>query len=260
MNRLRLPIFFMHIPKCAGKSVHALLTQKIDASHICPQPPYGVWTWRADEVRGYELYSGHFSVDFINEVNPNGTKLTTLRHPVDRVISTYDFWRSYRWDYIRTALPPINGPAIAKASSLSVFLATDSEFVRRHIHNAAARQLLGSKFEAIWPDKDALILEAREVLRGFDWVGVTEAFEQSLRSLSKFLGLRAPRSEPREGLTYDVRTDSDRERVDKSQPTVQERGRILDDNQVDLALYEEACALLQQGTNYRVRPTNRIFG
>jgi Sulfotransferase family len=244
MNRPRLPIFFMHVPKCAGKSIHVLLSQKVSARDICPQPPHGVWTWRADEVRGYALYSGHFFYDFIREIDPNGTKLTILRHPLSRVVSTYDFWRSYHWEYIRESLPEVNGPAVAKAGTFGDFLESGSDFVQTYIYNTAARQLLGSKFATIWPDDEALIAQSREVLRGFDWVGVTEAFEPSMRSLSQLLGLRPPRTQPREGLTYDAQTDPNRELVEKTQPTEAERRRILEGNRVDLALYEEACALL----------------
>jgi hypothetical protein len=246
MPTLRSPIFFMHVPKSAGKSIHALLSQKIEARRICPQPPHGVWTWQPSEVRGYALYSGHFFYDFVDAVNPRGTKLTMLREPVDRVVSTYDFWRSYRWEFINQALPAINGPAVAKACTFDAFLATDSAFVKTYIYNTAARQLLGSKFDALWPDEAALIQASRHVLRSFDWVGVTEAFEASMRTLCTLLGLRPPRQQPREGRTYEVGADPDREAVERSTPTAKQRTRILEGNRVDLALYQEARALLRK--------------
>jgi len=248
MHRLLHPIFFMHVPKCAGKSVFSILSRKFDRAQICPQPPYGTWQWKASEVRGYSLYSGHFSTDFVEEMATGGSKLVIMRHPLSRVVSLYDFWRSYRWDYIRSSLPPppFNGPALAKSGSLMSFLETTSEFGVSRIYNTVARQVLGRRFAQLWPNEDAIISESISALRGFAWVGISELFSPSAALLCAMLQLPVASPEPLEGVTHDVSTDPHREMVSKSKATAVEAERILEGNRVDLALYEEGRKILQE--------------
>lgn len=238
----------MHIPKCAGKSVFSIVSRKFDRTEICPQPPYGTWKWTPGEVRGYSLYSGHFSTDFVEEMGTGGSKLVIMRHPLSRIVSLYDFWRSYRWDYIRSSLPPppLNGPALAKSGSLTNFLSTTSDFGVSRIYNTAARQVLGRRFAQLWPDEDAIISESIGALRGFAWVGISELFQPSIALLCALLQLAAPPSQPVEGVTYDVSTDPNREPVAKSEPTESDIERILEGNRVDLALYAEGRKILEE--------------
>jgi hypothetical protein len=247
VNNQLLPILFMHIPKCAGTSVISLISQPFDDHEICPQPPYGVWSWRADEVRGYRLYRGHFSADFVEDLGAGGTKLIMMRHPLSRVVSLYDFWRSYRWDYIRSALPPINGPAIAKSGDLSNFLNTTSAFGVAQIYNPVARQLLGRRFETLMPDENAVIAASINALRGFAWIGITESFEPSIALLAALLDLPRPSAAPEANPTYDLNPDHPtNEYVDKTEPTEDERRRILDGNRIDMAIYREGCKILEK--------------
>ncbi len=247
---MKRPVFFLHVPKSAGTSVLTILRSSFAENEICPQPPDGAWTvqW-ATSVGGYQLYSGHFDAGFLEAIGTEGTKLTMLRHPVARIISIYDFWRSYRWEHIRATLPDENGPAIAKQSNLSEFLATTSNFVRPNIYNATARQLLGAqRFEALWPDEDELIAEATRALATYTWVGVTESFDQSIAALCDLLERAAPTSLPVENPTY-VKSASNPslEPVEKTEPTERERRSILEGNRIDMALYLEGQRRLAHG-------------
>ena len=248
MNDQRLPVCFVHVPKCAGKSLYALVSGAFDPRDICPQPKYGLWTWHASEVSGYKLYFGHMSMDFVAEFGKPVTTLLMLRHPLARVVSVYDFWRSYKDEFIRTSLPPPpwNGPAAAKAGDLTTFLNSDSPFVRSQIYNCAARQLLGARYDALQPDEDALLAAALDVLARFDWIGITEAFGKSMRWLREILALPPSELLPRVGDTYDVADDPDRVPVEKTTPTPTERSRILDGNRIDLALYLQGCERLSR--------------
>jgi hypothetical protein len=235
----------MAVEKCAGNSIVAILRSGIDANEMCPPPLDGTWAWQADEVRGYRLYCGHFTTDFINGMGPGGLKLTMLRHPLSRAVSLYDFWRSYRWDFIRTSLPPVNGPAVAKSLTLSEFLNT-STISLSSIYNTAASQLLGHRFKELRLDEDAAIAEAIAVLRGFDWVGITELFEPSIASLCELLDLAVPTSLPKDNSTYDTSDDPTREPVEPTVATDDERRRILENNRIDMAIYQEARKILEE--------------
>jgi len=244
----RLPIFLMHVPKCAGTSVYRYLRPSFDESEVCPPPSHGVWDWLPRDVPGYKLYCGHFSADFLKQMRPGGTRLIVMRHPLSRVVSLYDFWRSYRWEYIRSHLPPPpkNGPAIAKAGDLGSFLGTDSEFAIEQIYNPVARQLVGSRYQELWPDEDAIIAASIAELQALDWIGVAESFETSFRLLNRVFDLPIPAVIPRELLTYDVRPDDPtREVVAKSQPTDEESQRIIRGNRVDMDIYRKGRKILE---------------
>lgn len=247
MNRKDLPIFFLHVEKCAGTSVASLLRASFEPDEICPQPPFGTWTWHAREVRRYNLYWGHFSTDFIAEVGRGGTRLTMMRHPLARVISLFDYWRSHRWEHIRTALPPHpdNGPLVAKSGSLDDFLGSESKFVMGNIYNTFARRLLGRRFESLQIDEGTAIAESIAILRTFAWVGISESFESSVRLLSALLDLAAPATLPQENSTYAIGTDHPTcEPIEKTRPSDEQRARIMEGNRIDGAIYQAGRAML----------------
>jgi len=253
---LNLPLFFMHVPKCAGTAVVTLLTKAFRDDEICPAPPQGTWCWRAREVPGYRLYWGHFSADFLEEMGQPGTRLIMLRHHLERVVSLYDYWRSHRWEHIKSALPPhpYNGPAIAKSGNLSDFLSSDVAFVHEHVYNPAARQLLGRRFNELWPNEDAIIAEGVQALRGFAWVGITESFEPSIALLSRMLGSPVPKSTAKvNSLEARRRDDPVFEPIEQTEPTKEQCRRIAEGNRIDSAIYDEGRNIL----NERLGSSNR---
>lgn len=260
MKRDRLPLFFMHVPKCAGISVYQFLRGSFDESQVCPTPADGTWRWHGPDVPGYALYWGHFTSDFLNEMGPGGTRLIMLRRAEQRVISLYDFWRAHRWSYIENTFPPSppNGPALAKSSDFNAFL--ESPYVFHNISNQAARQLVGERFEALWPNEDAVKAAALKSLGTFDWVGLTESFEKSVQQLGTTLGIRVPKALPRENSTYDVPEDDPAfERVTRTEPTEAQRQRILQLNRVDEALYAEGLRRHDRQTRPR-GPLQSLLG
>jgi hypothetical protein len=250
MNAVQLPIFLMHVPKCAGISVVAFLSQAFAPDEICPTEIHGEWRWQPAEVPEYKLYAGHFSMEFVRAIGRQGTMLIMLRHPLSRALSLYDYWRSYRWDFINEHLPPYPncGPAVAKRFDLPEFL--DQPFPVDKIYNACARQILGTRFDALMPDEEATIAEATAALRAFHWIGLVESFDQSIARLGALLGLPVPQTLPRENDTAQLAAANPGafEPVEKTHPTDQDCRRILALNKVDMAVYEAAVALVQQGT------------
>jgi hypothetical protein len=233
------------VPKAAGLSVTALLKEHFAESEVCPRPQDDRWQPKA--LGGYRLYCGHFSYDFIEAFEPC-TKLIMLRHPVARVISLYDYWRSYRWEYLRAqpALDPSDVRVIAKQHAFPDFL--EARGVLANISNHAARLLLGKTADAILKEPGTAAQKAVHRLRSFDWVGTTESFALSLATLCALLDRPPLRKLPRANLTYQrsVEEAATFERVRKTRPTPAERLRILELNYVDLALYEAASSILHE--------------
>ncbi|MBV8669713.1 MAG: hypothetical protein JOZ28_10920 [Candidatus Eremiobacteraeota bacterium] len=249
MNAQQLPIFLMHVPKCAGFSVVAFLGQAIAPREICPNTIDGKWRWEPEQVPDYKLYAGHFSVDFVRAMGGRGTMLTMLRHPLARAVSLYDYWRSYRWDFINANFPPYpnNGPAVAKRFALLEFL--DQPFAIDNVYNHCARMLLGSRFDELMPDEDATIAEAALALREFDWIGFVEHFDMSIARLGALLDLPVPSSLPRENDTAALgRANPAFEPVVPTKPSQAEKDKILGLNRIDLAVYDAAQKLVRQGS------------
>jgi Sulfotransferase family len=246
VSKRLLPILFMHVPKCAGWSVFSLIRELFEEHEICPLPLDGTWRARASEVPGYQLYCGHFSMDFIHELG-RGTRLITLRDPVRRVVSLYDYWRSYRWEYITSALShyPENGPATAKSCDFTGFL--ESKW-GHDIYNFVGRQLLGRSCEVLLADEEAAIDRALAALQDFTWIGITEHFDASIAALADALGLPAIRSSPRLNQTYHRESDlaTTFEPVTKTILTEAQRRRILEGNRIDCAIYRRGCELLHE--------------
>jgi hypothetical protein len=246
---MRFPIFFMHVERCSGTSVSSLFQAALEPGETCPQPPFGTWTWRAHDVPGFKLYTGHLSFDFIEQMGTTGTKLIMLRHPLTRIVSLYDYWRSHRWEHIRSALPPHpdNGPLVAKSGDLDAFLTTESAFVQHRIYNAAARRLLGSQFDALAGNEQAAIAASIARLRTFDWVGINESFEQSVRLAGAMFDLPLGPALPRENSSYGVGSDHPtREPTARTVPTESQSERILEGNRIDIAIYEQGRTILNE--------------
>jgi hypothetical protein len=240
---LNEPVFFLHVPKAAGLSINALVKESFSDGEICPPPVDRAW--RRDALDGYRFYSGHFSFDFIREFNC-GTRLIMLRHPVDRIVSLYDYWRSYRWSYLQATVPAgrYDSRVLAKSVSFSEFL--DAPLARCDVSNQVARLLLGAQSDTLLRDHTIAISRAISILRTFDWVGVTDLFELSTTTLCALLGRPPAKKLPRANLTYQRCREEAAvfERVKKTRPTVSERHRILEQNQVDAAIYHVGRELL----------------
>jgi hypothetical protein len=243
MTSFPSPMFFVHIDKAGGLSVIAVLRHHFETSEICSHAPNDAWLPR--NLPGYRLYAGHFTYDFY--AGQGGTKLIMLRHPVGRIVSLYDFYRSHRPEYLATVQPPLPGPALARSGNLMHFLQTNDPNVIEPSSNTVAHRLLGQRYYELMPNEDDMLAESIRQLRDFAWIGITELFDPSIRLLCDTFGWKVPVAMPTENSTYEgYSVNPHLERVEKTVPTDKERELILQRNRVDLALYNEARTLLNE--------------
>ncbi len=255
-------IFFMHVSKTAGVSVSSFLSSFFRTDEICPTPLDGVWAHSPSDVAQYRLFLGHFCHDFIDGFQGAKIRLIMVRDPHARLVSLYDFWRSYSWDFVRTALPPLpmNGPAVAKSCGFGKFLTSDNPFVKQHVCNPVARQLLGAQFNHVaMNERNAIDLSIRR-LESFDWVGISERFGASVRKLSELLGCSAPPTDIRLNATYDVDAlGPNRELVARTEPSSEEADLMREVSRFDRAIYQHALMLerprggIYEGGTRRIR-------
>lgn len=170
-----MQLVFLHLMKCAGTSVHASLQSLFDPADFCPERFHlGVSRGeQAENLSGYKVFSGHFdSLDLPHF--PAGARLfTSLRDPLDRALSHYDFWRSHDPDYLQQA--GLHGTLAAVQMSAIEFFSSDGGDFRNNFDNYYVRTFSGAR-------RDGRSLEGREeehfeaalsVLQAFDHIGNT---------------------------------------------------------------------------------------
>jgi hypothetical protein len=224
----------MHIPKTGGNSVFKIIADHVPSLRICPSPRLGVWNYRYYDVHGYDIYSGHFDHEFLDQIGAGALRLTMVRHPVARIVSMYDYWRGFSADEISaiSAEIPDNGPLFASSVRFDAFVAAPTQFVKGQVENGMTRQLLGKTYKELLSNPNEMINEAYRRLSTFDWVGITEQLDQSIASLADLLEFNPEVGIPRLNDSY-ARGNS----ITRTRPTEQEIALVEHANFADIALY-----------------------
>lgn len=84
------PVYFLHIEKTAGVSVHKVLTERFGPGDICPaRLDRDIAGADTGSLVPYRLYSGHFTGAFSDFLGLRLRTVTLLRDPIQRSISHY---------------------------------------------------------------------------------------------------------------------------------------------------------------------------
>lgn len=87
-------LFFLHIPKTAGQSVHHFLTYFFSKEDISPTRVNNqLATMSAQELNKYRLFSGHLDWSLLDGIEGRRFTFTVLREPVARIVSFYLYLR-----------------------------------------------------------------------------------------------------------------------------------------------------------------------
>jgi hypothetical protein len=205
----------IHVPKCGGSSFQHVL-RGIFGKKLWLN--YGAFSEREaaryDLIpRGTRCVHGHFRADTFDDLVPEPDLVTWLRHPVDRVVSSYCHFQRHP--------EPANACYRALTEQrLSLEAFAELELMR----NEATRYLAGKPLAA------------------FRFVGVMERFADSLRLFGEAFGVRVPAVPPLENVNPERVT----EHYPISRPTYD---RILALNARDLMLYEGALAGLRESAS-----------
>lgn len=203
-------IVSVHVPKCAGTSFrHAI--DGIYGNRIWYN--YGV-IFSREQARlelvppGTTFIHGHFIADAFDDLIPDRTLLTWVRDPVERLVSNYHhFLRApdMRDDCCRAV----------HEQKLDLRALADLDWMQ----NLTTRYL------------------ARKPVGDFQFIGIAERFEESMRLFCRTYGFRDVDVLPC------VNTNPDRksERYDLSP---EDRAHIVERNQLDLAWYQQAIERL----------------
>lgn len=179
----RRPVGFLHIQKTAGTTLCHLARQIPELRPILSHGDF--LSASPSRIRDAGFLSGHFGFDFLQRHAGERFLFTTLRDPVERIVSLYWFNRSR---------DPRKFPIfrLCQEMTFDEFIRSDEPLVKEHIDNhmvwclSVGRHNRNDLLPWDVPVRDQLD-QAKENLGSFDAVGFSED-QDSLRSIAAELG------------------------------------------------------------------------
>jgi hypothetical protein len=243
---------FLHIPKCAGKTLAGLVYQQYSDNELGVTAdgdlhegiyyyPLGIFKGLPPNVPRHVASAlshhrvravvGHFTYGLHDLLAQPSTYLTLLRHPLERVASLY--YHLQLWGPHGVALGDA-GRVFDRETTIEDLL---TGFRLRELDNDQVRRISGLE-----PDfgrcTSSMLDVAKEHLQGFSVVGTTERFLDTVRAAELRLG-------------WSHHTDYRHGNVNVDRPPAaalpaRVRELILAHNQADVELYAYANELLDQ--------------
>lgn len=237
------PIVFLHNPKAGGTSITDALRRCYTAGEIAPTLESAPHDRRPAVWRRWthcRFVAGHFGHEVARRHFAGHALITNFRHPLARIVSLYDFWRSVA-EPSMFRLSSRSGPALARRLTFAEFVRSDSPFLALYVADFHTRQIVESGWTPRAIDGGSMRL-AQERTAAMRWFYVCEHEQWSLAWLREaFPAVAAGCGIGRSNV------NASRERTI---PSPADEAVILERNRHDLELYEFAAATLRA----RVRP------
>jgi hypothetical protein len=223
---------FDHLPKTGGTAWRTVLEEIFGRENVTQHLEGRSEVWAMQRYADYRVISGHF-LSLLPTDGQNGARVhhTLLRHPVDRAISEYFYWRHHAHEGVRDRL----GDWAQRFDICDFFRArldsnetAATNFCTKHFASRITRDIDNS---------DTLLPIALESLRRYEFVGIYEVLHDSVDMFCWQFALPGVRQVPRVNVT------ASRVSVRDLDPSAL---RILTEmNNLDVQLYEHALATFE---------------
>lgn len=225
MNKL----LFDHVPKTGGTSLVTLLEKIVGQNHIISVLGENA-RLACERLKDATVIAGHMSFYPGEILDPDRYSLTLLRHPVDRVLSAYGFFRNNPNALITKSVH------LASQMDFEAYLNCEESVVRDEVSNAQTNHYcyLGYDRSDNYSD-DQKLSAAKSALEKFDLVGIIDQYEDFVDILCFEQKWPPVLDIPHDNIT--VR----RQEVSDISAHLQTRLRAL--NELDIELYEHARKL-----------------
>jgi hypothetical protein len=235
-------LIFLHVPKSAGTTLNRLIEWEYPLFEMYSvDPVFFRWSrarlWRLSQrrLKRFRVFKGHMLFG-LHEILPQpATYLIVMRNPIERVISAFYFMRNYKlhpnyWKFRREGW-------------------TLEDFVR-HPHrrdNIQCKMVAGAAYDE--PCTAEILAEAKDNLRYFSVVGLTERFEESLALMKLRFGWKLESYS-----SFNVTRARPKKR-DLPQSTLD---LVAERNRFDIELYECAAKRLQEAINKNAAEVSQV--
>ena len=249
------PIYFLHIPKTGGTTLHHFIASNFQENSICPAH---LWhqliALDPQRVSQYAFIWGHF-YGYLHRFVPEPIRyITLLRNPVDRALSHYAHVMRDAGHYLHARARQLesfsayiqDAEMMTTVANFQVRSLTLDFDVAAIAATLSPQDLASLKLERLLvtatpsiPDRDALEI-AKQRLKQMCFVGITERFEDSVKLLCNRFHWAAP-------ATLQSQNISPERPQSHGLPDADLR-LLREFNEQDLLLYDFAVELLEQQT------------
>jgi hypothetical protein len=178
-------LLFDHIPKTGGTTVKSILRRVYNRVLVLdPNPGESMEAFRDlsySERKSYDVIVGHTAYKLLDAVPEPIESFTMLRRPTSRVVSHYYHVRRNKSHVYHD-----------KARRLRLGEYVSSGVADHRLRNHYCARFSGWSTDAVQEDPRGAFEKAKEQLRDFSLVGITERFDESLLEAWKQFGWVIP--------------------------------------------------------------------
>jgi Galactose-3-O-sulfotransferase len=236
-------VIFLHVPKSAGTTLNRLIEWEYPLFEMYSVDPVlfrwsraRLWRLPQRRLKRFRVFKGHMPFGLHKILPQPATYITVMRGAVERVISAYYFMSNYKlhpnyWKFRREDW-------------------TLEDFVRRSPReNVQTKMIAGVDYDE--PCTAEILAKAKENLRYFSVVGLTERFEESLALMKLRFGWKLESYS-----SFNVTRTRPKKR-DLPQSTLD---LITERNRFDIELYECAAKLFEEAIDKNAAEVRRVVG
>jgi galactose-3-O-sulfotransferase len=236
-------VIFLHVPKSAGTTLNRLIEWEYPLFEMYSVDPVlfrwsraRLWRLPQRRLKRFRVFKGHMPFGLHKILPQPATYITVMRGAVERVISAYYFMSNYKlhpnyWKFRREDW-------------------TLEDFVRRSPReNVQTKMIAGADYDE--PCTAEILAKAKENLRYFSVVGLTERFEESLALMKLRFGWKLESYS-----SFNVTRTRPKKR-DLPQSTLD---LIAERNRFDIELYECAAKLFEEAIDKNAAEVRQVVG